>query len=301
MNKIFTLALMALMAASCSHDKSNSGDIPIKDGDKVIALAKVPEITVSSGGKILGVRSADNPESRPIKSRESGDLKSLANVEVNYSIVSHIADNAKDFAMHLSVHVCDTTDIETVIPLKAMYFCAAANFEMVITDDPNDDEELEINFGDHGQLVRTYFVDGQTVNINVGYALNGIMIKTTGINERVLRYLRNQYDDGLTLDVWNYMNFTECQYDAEGNISRFEGPKDSFVDFSTFKNMMDKSTIAFTSTPELYVNSIMPAEGGGKPNPMDCIMNPFNPGAFDQSEVGGYLNGSPYNVLWLRN
>ena len=65
----------------------------------------------------------------------------------------------------------------------------------------------------------------------------------------VLKFLRDSYADGLTIQIWNYYN----TYALEKGRAEL-------------KKILDRSTITFKTKPESYVNAIV--EG----NPLDCVV-----------------------------
>ena len=94
-----------------------------------------------------------------------------------------------------------------------------------------------------------YEINGHIVVATVSYEATGIRIKTEGVVPEVLKFLRKNYADGLTIQIWNYYNEYAVALGRNG-----------------LKEMLDKSTISFTHQPDRYVNAIV--EG----NPLDCVV-----------------------------
>jgi len=158
-------------------------------------------------------------------------------VEVNLSV-----NNAKEkwdyIATKLSIHVRSITDVEVFIPVNAEYYCDADDMAIVLSHklDPNYQYSNPGKNKIEGGYDYEYEVANQTVKITVKYEINGIRVVTDGINQEVIDYLKETYDDGITVEVWNYY---------KSSITR-----------DALKPELDKSTIKFLdSDPGQYVNA----------------------------------------------
>ena len=199
----------------------------------------------------------DEGEEEPISTSVKG------HVEVNLSLN---AEKEQDdyITSKLSIHVRDTTDVEIYIPVPAEYYCDTDDMFIVVSHR----QEVE----EHGPSSETmeFDVDGQKVSISVDFELGGIRVKTSGINRDVLRYLRRNYGDGITFEVWNYYNATATR--------------------ELLKPLLDKSEVTFKNEPRLYINAF--AKVNGVINPLDCTVTPpssyTNKTANDGETIGNY-------------
>src|SRR3712207_9354961 len=84
-----------------------------------------------------------------------------------------------------------------------------------------------------------FFNDTATTEIytlSLHDALPIFRVKTQGINETVLKELREKYGDGITFEVWNYF-------------------KSEAITREQLQPMLNNSTIKFTAVPDRYVNA----------------------------------------------
>ena len=201
----------------------------------------------------------------------SGDMAASVqgHVEINLSMN---AEREKDdyIASKLSIHVRDTTDVEIFIPVPAEYYCAADDMYIVVSHK----EEIEA----HGPTSESmeFEVNGQKVSISVAFELGGVRIKTVGTNREVLRYLRTNYGDGITFEVWNYYNSTATR--------------------KVVKEFLDKSTVSFTHDPGQYINAF--ALLNGTINPLDCTVAP--PAVFGNKTINDGTAVGNYNVTYTK-
>ena len=108
--------------------------------------------------------------------------------------------------------------------------------------------------------------------IDIGRDLD--RFKTYGINADVLKYLREQYSDGITFEIWNYYN---------NSITR-----------EALKPMLDNTTISFTTDPGRYVNAF--AKLNNIKNAWDCVVTPPSEFKVDKVNDGTYN----YNVIYMK-
>lgn len=129
---------------------------------------------------------------------------------------------------HLSIHVRDTSDVTVFLPVPAQYYCPEDDMMIVLKHDTlyTYNEETETTSMD---------INGNRVTLTVTYGEKGITIQTSGINADVLKYLRKEYEDGLTFEIRNYYN--------------------SSVKRDALKAMLDQATITFTNPTKTYVNA----------------------------------------------
>jgi hypothetical protein len=194
---------------------------------------------------------------------EDETVTTMGHVEVNLSMN---AEREKDdyIASKLSIHVRDTTDVELFIPVPAELYCAADDMYIVVS------HREELLKHSPSSSTMEFDVNGHTVNMTVAFEMDGIRINTKGVNADVLKYLRKNYGDGITFEVWNYYNDTANR--------------------DMLKILLDKSTISFAKDPGQYINAF--AIVNGAKNPLDCIVNPpssyLNKTANDGNKDGNY-------------
>jgi len=163
-------------------------------------------------------------------------------VEVNLSM-NAVRDENDYIFTKLSLHIRDTTDLEVFIPITPEYYCEADDMDIVLSHQ----QGIEIHSPQPDRI--EYEINGYMVVATVSYEASGIRIKTEGIVPEVLKFLRDSYADGLTIQIWNYYN----TYALERGRAEL-------------KKILDRSTITFKTKPENYVNAIV--EG----NPLDCVV-----------------------------
>ena len=123
-----------------------------------------------------------------------------------------------------------------------------------------------------------YTICGNTVTLNIEYQAGGIRIWTEGINEEVIAYCRERFNDGITFEVWNYYN---------------DG-----ADTETLKPMLDGTTVKFTdSLPDYYINAF-----GKAGDELDCTVGIADEQHDDygDGEEGAHLNGSEKNLIYTK-
>ena len=190
-------------------------------------------------------------------------------IEVNLSL-NALRDKDDYIYTKLSIHVRDTSDVEVFIPVTPEYYCEADDMNIVLSH--RQGVEMHSSAPDRIE----YNIGGQTVTATVEYEAGGIRIKTQGITSAILKYLRQTYADGLTVEVWNYYNAYA--------VSRGR---------DELKQMLDRSTISFTTAPGRYVNAF--ARLGEAKNPLDCTVTP--PEGWTGTAADGTWN---YNVTYRK-
>ena len=193
----------------------------------------------------------------------------LGHVELNLSMN---AQKEKDdyIATKLSIHVRDTTDVEVFIPVPIEYYCDADDMNIVVSHK----EELEQHSISSSQM--EYTINGHVVRATVNFEAAGIRIRTAGINPEVLKYLRTNYGDGVTFEVWNYY---------QSGRTREE-----------LKVLLDRSTITFANEPAKYINAF--AKLNGAVNPLDCTVTP--PAGYSQQSANDGTTIGNYNVTYTK-
>lgn len=205
---------------------------------------------------------------------EPGDLdpdspKHQHNDEVEINLGVDEKDGYKE--SHLSIHVRSVTDVEVFIPVPAQYYCDADDMAIVL-------EHAE-DFMIHGGPLQTQFnVNGTVVTLNLEFQAGGIRIWTDGIDENVINFCREKYDDGITFEVWNYFN------DA--------------VDFELLKSYLNQATVKFLDKlPGAYINAF--GEENFQEN-KDCTVDIIEEqrGNYNDPVEGTHLNNSAHNQIY---
>ena len=172
-------------------------------------------------------------------------------VEINLS-VNDKKEKDDYIATKLSIHIRALTDVEVFIPVTQEYYCDADDMAIVLSHkmDPNyqysNPDQAEITNG----YTYSYTIAGKTLTVTVTYEAEGIRVKTDGLTQEVLDYLQETYQDGFTVEVWNYFNDAIPQTEGSTIVRK---P----IDRTGLKPMLDNSTVTFTSTehPAYYVNA----------------------------------------------
>ena len=121
-------------------------------------------------------------------------------VETNWAVNQQIKEKGDTTNYSkLSIHVRDTTDVTVIIPIKKEYTCAPDDFYIVAKHDP-----AVMVYGQ--ETTATYDFDGNIVTLTITHNDDNITITSDGINKAVLDYLRETYEDGVTFEVWTWMN-----------------------------------------------------------------------------------------------
>ena len=239
--------------------------LPIKDNPK--DEDKKPEVEPTPAP-------TPDPTPDPAPSVVGGN----GSVEVNFSI------NDRQYESNdtkLSIHVRDTTDVTIFIPTPADYYCPIDDMLIVQKHDVaqayNTTSTVDMN------------IDGNIVSLTTVYSEKGITISTSGINAKVLKYLRGTYEDGLTFEITNY--FATERLDANGNKVK--------VTREELQAMLNKATISFTKTPKFYINAFGVIDGAKAPN--DCNVAPADPTLFNEKNGEDPMHGTTsFLYMWER-
>lgn len=207
--------------------------------------------------------STDGPADPEDLAQQTGEI------EVNLSL-NAVRDNDDYIYTKLSIHLRDTADVEVFIPVTPEYYCEADDMEIVLS------HRLEVEMHSSAPDRIEYNIAGQTVTATVDYEAGGIRIRTQGLTPAILKFLRDTYSDGLTIEVWNYYN----------DYAVTQGREE-------LKKMLDRSTVTFTAAPGRYVNAF--ARDGEGRNPLDCAVTP--PEGWTGTPADGTWN---YNVVYRK-
>lgn len=199
-------------------------------------------------------------------------------VEVNLHGTDKNADKDGDYLeSHLSIHVRYPGDVKVFIPVPKEFYCDADDMAIV--------QKHEGNLFVHGgeDRVVTFNVGGKDVSLHIEFESDGIYIWTEGIDEDVIKYCRETFDDGITFEIWNYFN-------------------DS-IDLDTLKGFLNQATVKFLGEdlPDYYINAFTDNVGDpNKANDDDCTVSIVDEqrGDYGEPEEGEHLNGSRWNEIY---
>lgn len=153
----------------------------------------------------------------------SDNLKWENEVEINLSILDvHKLPNGNkkydidDLVSKLSIHVRYPKDVEVILPVPANIYCDQD--DLYILKDHYFDKDGNPNWKYGGDVVEyAQLVGDEVVTLNVEFVTaedddltkseaGYIRIWTTGINENVIKYCRENFGDGINFEVYNYYN-----------------------------------------------------------------------------------------------
>lgn len=214
-----------------------------------------------------------------------------------------------DLVSKLSIHVRYPYDVEVIIPVPEKIYCnqddlyilkdhyyqenGTPNFEYGSDDYDNSFEATGYQGEEHFltykvgnkavALIITYVpakddkltnpegasiykANGEPENYGGGY----ISVKTSGINEDVINYCRENFGDGINFEVYNYYN-NGTRY-TTGNYPEitYEELQYSFLSRSMVNFDWTNPTISTKEYPMYYINAFN--QLGGQPNKGDCYV-----------------------------
>ena len=230
-----------------------------------------------------------------------GVKPSTEEVEVNLSLLDVHTDFNKnpkydiaDLVTKLSIHVRYPHDVEVIIPVPEKFYCDQD--DLYILKDHYADSEGKPNWV-YGGTKKTYenFIDGHDVTLTVEYVsanddeLTGlrqgyIRVYTTGIDDEVINYCREEFGDGINFEVYNYYNrgtmYTTGYYDTIDYFDlQYNYLSHSLVNFDWDEPFGSKVY------PDFYINAFnqLPT---GEPNWGDCYVWIFGD---DRAKIGTEL------------
>lgn len=224
------------------------------------------------------------------------DVDPLDHVEVNLTIEDFENDKRQS---HLSIHVRSVTDVDVFVPVPFDYLCNADDMAIVQAHREDLMQHGGVAVDEKGLLTRTdYVINGTTVTLYVelgvagqtsvsgtGYVFpeDGIHVWCDGIDENVISYLRENFNDGITFEVWNYFNENAT--------------------FDNLKPYFDRATVKFLDKlPDAYVNAFNDTETGDMYY-RDCTVSIVEEqrDQYGDANKGVHYNGSPYNDIYKKN
>lgn len=212
---------------------------------------------------------------QPIVPEEPADQPEyvMDEVEVNLSVEEH-----KGYlSSHLSIHVRSVTDVEVFIPMKMKYYCDVDDLAIV----QKHEGLLMLHAGP--RTMEYEVIPGHVITLNLEFEESGIRVWTDGVDEETVLYLKKTYNDGLTFEIWTYVN------DIDLKPILLEDLNESTVRF------LDKE-------PEHYINAFNKTEDGEKFGD-DCTVSIVDEqsGDYTYKGPGLHYNGSPYNEWYDKN
>ena len=222
---LFVLGLGALAFAACSND-----DDPVEKQDEtvVVNLAKQADYTIYSGETTLKTSFGATRANMPTGETYTIDTDQ-AEVNLSVNAPRENTENPYDYvATKLSIHLRYATDAEVFIPVSKDLYCDADDMAIV-----KNHAEGNYVYNTDPHTV-TMNIGGKDVTLTVAYEDEGIRVTTSGMDADVLAYTEENYNDGLTFEVWNY-------YNAD-------------ADRDEIKALADESEVTLEATPGFYIN-----------------------------------------------
>lgn len=186
----------------------------------------------------------------------------------------------------LSIHVRHAGDVEVFIPVNKKYYVPADDMAILMIHEENHSAyggktpELE-----QDTYVLTYdlkdservYGNPLTVTLTVKFENDGIRITTSGITEDVIAWCKENFQDGINFEVYNYFN-EETSY---GELNRW----------------LNQSTIEFIDNnyPDYYINAF-----DGVDSAEDCTVSIIGgqDEKYNEGEEGAHLNNSNKNWIY---
>ena len=242
-----------------------------------------------SGDSGVGGDEGDNtPDQNPGNGNGNGNGSSnkydINHVEINLALNDvHTLPNGsnkydiEDLVSKLSIHVRYPKDVEVVIPVPASIYCDQDDLYIL-----NNHYQGNYVYGGEHQEFSIPVGNGNTVTLTVEYVSPAndeltekgegyIRVWTTGINEGIIQYCRDNFGDGINFEVYNYYNrgnqysvgnFVEISYDE----LQWKYLSRSFVNFD-WQQSVGSSTKTY---PVYFVNAFNSIAGNY--NPGDCYV-----------------------------
>lgn len=323
--KNFKLAMMAcgLVAGAALTSCSNEGivDAPKNEGTTTIEsmLVKAPEMIAYSGNHTWTSYGEATRAEEEGKKDYTYTYTSRNDVEVNLCLNAENTDTSDHvyndenneettvaqtwdyIASHLSIHVRTATDVEVFLPIGKTYYCDRDDLMIV---ENHKDGNYEYDRDKEYPHEMTMNIGENPVTLKVDYGEEGITIKTQGINEEVIEYCAENFEDGITFEIWNYYNDPEDGHalvESRDALQRIlNGATVSFdadaVDY--YVNAFDNKTGYNNTDPDS--NSTERVEGDGSICNLCCTVVPVEDiiEEFDDPVEGLWFNGSPFNKIY---
>lgn len=255
----------------CEHPNHDEGNCP--DCGKFQGCNKPGSITP---GEDTGFTYPVDPEDPKEEPKVEGNIRN--EVEAN---LHGVEKNGEYLESHLSLHVRKATDVEVFIPVPRQYTCDADDMEIVLKHD------VDYQYGNELKdevYTTTYDINGNTVTLNVRFEDEGIRIWTDGINQDVIDYCWENYQDGITFEIWNYFNDPE----VIGNLPN------GAISLEELQYLLNKATIEFLDEePDYYINAKKDQEN-------DCTVSIIEKQSNDffGAKTGPHNNGSELNEIY---
>lgn len=253
--------------------------------------------------------SDENPEEQP-GSENNSHVYHDDEVEVNYAILDE-HPTIGDLVTKLSIHVRHVTNVEIKIPIPTKYIIESDDLyifnehygkpggeyegaygEGTLTENPLANQFAVLTYPVENAGIVTLHVDFEKGDLTLGsdFEQGYIRIWTEGINQAVIDACRDNYQDGINFEIFNYFDINSLN-----GLTREQ-----------LKGFMDKSIITFLdSAPSYYINAFG-FEDNGEYDENDEIV-PMNHEHATVVPSGGYkdpysrthLNSTPYNDIYV--
>ena len=228
----------------------------------------------------------EDPTDDPVKPGKP-NVKGDNEVEINFALNDVHGDyDIQDLVTKLSLHVRYPHDIEVIIPVPEQIYCDQDDLYILKS------HNADYTYGGQKNTV-SYVIDGHTISLTVefvtaendnlttaisitdkngqeqNYGKGYIRVYTEGINPEVIKYLNENYGDGVNFEVYNYFN-RATQYPSE------EWPEIDYFDLQYYYlshslvNFDWQEDFANKVYPDSYINAFH--QVNGQPNPGDCYV-----------------------------
>lgn len=285
------ITFMPCWFLACQNDVKDIEDINkyyLSEGGVV-----APDAIIWSGGQIFTNSFRDNKfsgrsfSSYEGESRGANDNARKKEVEAHLYLQSNnVMSGSRKFEISditsiLSLYLRYPHDVEIIMPVPEEAYLDLTSFQS---------EEMETNNSYKGEKVSYSNLIGENaVSLHIEYVsssqdelthpvkLEGygefsggyIRIYTLGINEDVLNYCKNYYDDGINFKIYNY--FHRGNKDIANNVTIDKtGLKTNFLDRSLISFDWQNTDIPNKDYPDQFVNAISCDE---LYNPLDSDCN----------------------------
>ena len=237
MKKVVFLSLIAgiFAFAACSQaslDSMNQKDTEVSDQQSVIVPEDQPVFELVANPDFVFSASETTlfstfPATRANLSSPVVRKAYNKGVEINLSVCEQTNLKASKLAVHVRSAI---ENVECFIPVNPESFSSNNSSALAVLLQTSSAK------GYYGENEQTVNIVGQPVNVKVLYGSEGLTISISGVNATIIEYLNNLYQDGLTVEVWNYYK----------NATSIESLRNGFN---------AGATVSFSENPGIYVNS----------------------------------------------
>lgn len=300
---LFLSLIVGLCAfAACSEQGLKTAEDqafkPVANADFVISSGTTTFVNT------LGTKADPNLE--PVVTKGS--------VEANLSVCE--VENKQYVASKTSLHIRMGNDVTVFLPVAASAFSADDKSAVMVYKETHD------RSGGWGENSAYFEINAygnvKKVEAKVEYIAEGIKITVTGVDDELAAYLWEGYQDGLTVEVWNYfkditLDDLKAGFDSGATIA-FSVEPDSYVNaFAKIPDYVDDFDEALTSEERTDAGNkflfpvfttgedlatdywVRPLDEHGAPsyyyllkgykNPYDCKVKPADDTIFSDTQI----------------